>query len=156
RIETSPIPASLTRKVRNLLDSRRHTLYHQPRLPVPGTWNGKDPASRSPRRPRDAPMSITFECQCRRRLHASDEMAGRRIRCPNCRTVQRVPRDEGPSRTGSIDEEAADLLNPLLPEDTALLELQRVVTTPVIDLGSDTTRGATFQPGDGPLAFFNL
>jgi serine/threonine protein kinase len=102
-------------------------------------------------------MSITFECQCKRRLHASDEMAGRRIRCPNCRTIQRVPRDEGTVRTCSLeDDESADLLNPALLEDTALLDLERVVTRPQFDLGTETSHGTTFQPGEGPLPFFGL
>jgi hypothetical protein len=51
-------------------------------------------------------MSISFNCQCKRRLRASNDMAGRRIRCPNCQTVQQVPRVKTRLRKVEIHNEA--------------------------------------------------
>ena len=39
-------------------------------------------------------MAITFECEgCGKTLKVSDEMAGRRGRCPHCKTIIQVPDD---------------------------------------------------------------
>jgi serine/threonine-protein kinase len=80
-------------------------------------------------------------------------MAGRRIRCPNCHTIQRVP------RTGTqvldcldLETESANLTDPMLAEDTALLELERLLTRPQFEIRTETSSGATFRPGEGPAA----
>ncbi len=39
-------------------------------------------------------MSITFECECGRRLKAGDDKAGRAIRCPACGATIKVPQPE--------------------------------------------------------------
>src|SRR5689334_19777531 len=39
-------------------------------------------------------MAIRFPCsQCGKRLEAPEELAGKRIRCPECNTVQGVPEE---------------------------------------------------------------
>jgi len=40
-------------------------------------------------------MSIRFQCtECGRRLRAADDKVGKQFRCPNCKTVVRVPMEE--------------------------------------------------------------
>ena len=36
-------------------------------------------------------MAIPFRCECGKRLQAKDELAGRRIRCPDCGRTLKVP-----------------------------------------------------------------
>jgi DNA-directed RNA polymerase subunit M/transcription elongation factor TFIIS len=37
-------------------------------------------------------MSIPFSCECGKRLHAKDQFAGRRLKCPKCARVITIPR----------------------------------------------------------------
>jgi RsiW-degrading membrane proteinase PrsW (M82 family) len=49
-------------------------------------------------------MAIIIECQCGRTLRARDELAGRWVRCPNCRQGVLVPLpDDEPQERGAIE-----------------------------------------------------
>lgn len=36
-------------------------------------------------------MTVRFQCACGQKLSAKDESAGRKVRCPRCRSVVSVP-----------------------------------------------------------------
>jgi hypothetical protein len=52
-------------------------------------------------------MAISFTCSCGKVGKVKEEFAGRKIRCPDCRTVFVVP---APTEERDVDQEAADLL----------------------------------------------
>lgn len=56
-------------------------------------------------------MSISVECACGKRLKVKDEFAGKKIRCPGCDAVLRVPAADDP------DEEWAEALEQSADED---------------------------------------
>jgi len=56
-------------------------------------------------------MQVQFHCsnsECRRKLEVGDDLAGKKVRCPKCKTIMIVPhrRDElpaCPSSEGTVD-----------------------------------------------------
>ena len=51
-------------------------------------------------------MPIETICQgCAAKLRVPDEFAGRKARCPNCRTVYTVPESVSPQRTDAATSE---------------------------------------------------
>src|SRR5579872_2019086 len=41
-------------------------------------------------------MPITWNCTCRKSLRVADELAGRRVRCPECNTISTAPKAADP------------------------------------------------------------
>ncbi len=36
-------------------------------------------------------MTVKFRCSCGQKLSVGDDMAGRKVRCPRCKSVQSAP-----------------------------------------------------------------
>ncbi|HWE40404.1 MAG TPA: PrsW family glutamic-type intramembrane protease [Isosphaeraceae bacterium] len=58
-------------------------------------------------------MAIVFACECGRRLHAKDELAGRRTQCPGCGAIVKIP--EPPAPAVDEPEDLYGLLDPAPP-----------------------------------------
>jgi len=54
-----------------------------------------------------AVVPILLTCACTRILRVKDELAGRKVRCPDCGSVQTVPEPAGPDRA---EDQAGDVL----------------------------------------------
>lgn len=56
-------------------------------------------------------MAIVFQCNCGKSLKAKDELAGRRVKCPDCETILHVPAPQAtepePDAYGLHEEEPA-------------------------------------------------
>jgi hypothetical protein len=53
-------------------------------------------------------MPISMKCSCGRALQVKDEFAGRKVRCPRCRSVLLIPLSDAPQ---DEEDEAYNLLN---------------------------------------------
>jgi hypothetical protein len=52
-------------------------------------------------------MPISLQCPCDRKLRVKEELAGRKVRCPECKQILRVP---APEPEKSDEDEAANYL----------------------------------------------
>src|SRR6516162_5035709 len=57
-------------------------------------------------------MPIPMQCSCGRSMQVKDEMAGRKIRCPDCKQVLQVA-----SREHDVEDEALKILSADAPEE---------------------------------------
>jgi uncharacterized protein YxjI len=75
-------------------------------------------------------MPITLTCTgCRQTFHLKDEMAGRKVRCPECESVQVVPQLEADESLFTLDTEDGDAggLHPSFNRDRFLFR-QKLMT----------------------------
>ncbi len=76
-------------------------------------------------------MAISFQCTCGRDLRVKDELAGRRVRCPNCSSILTIPKAAQPD----IEYNAGDVLlaeTPGNPEKEPESEESEVPTSTAI------------------------
>ncbi len=59
-------------------------------------------------------MSIQVICECGKSYKLKDETAGKKVRCPNCQAVIRVPAD-----MGSAADTSANMPDPLPSQEPA-------------------------------------
>lgn len=75
-------------------------------------------------------MAISFPCSCGRNLRVKDELAGRRVRCPNCSSILTVPEpdveyDAGDvllAETSGVQEKEPESKEPEAPTSTAIAD----------------------------------
>jgi hypothetical protein len=53
-------------------------------------------------------MAISLTCECGKKISVKDELAGKRVKCPDCQTVLDVPSPKGASAAEEFDEDEAD------------------------------------------------
>ena len=85
-------------------------------------------------------MSITFECECGRRLKAGDDKAGRAFRCPACGATVKVPQPEFVAAVLPEEESASDNSHHLDEEDAPVDETSHLIPSIADDV--DATVGA--------------
>ena len=74
-------------------------------------------------------MPILVKCECGRSLRVKDEAAGRRIKCPDCEAVLRVPKPEEPDVVEDAEAEEPPPSRkpgpPPVPKKSAVAPAQR-------------------------------
>ena len=78
-------------------------------------------------------MPIKFECsECSTTLKVKEQFAGRKIRCPECEAVNRVPTDQGESDDDDVvsrTRSSASSLGPNKLDAANLVEVKQTMTT---------------------------
>ncbi len=70
-------------------------------------------------------MAITFSCECGKQMTAKDEFAGRKIKCPKCGKVVRIP-----AQAADEEEESPQTLRPPPAWRVAQAPLAKPVAAP--------------------------
>ncbi|MBK8269049.1 MAG: hypothetical protein IPK83_12370 [Planctomycetes bacterium] len=78
-------------------------------------------------------MSVVVSCNCGKKFKAKPEMAGKKVRCPECKTVLRIPGGDGDSAVGSVATAKAESRKaktspskPAIDEESVLLKYEAV------------------------------
>lgn len=78
-------------------------------------------------------MSVVVSCQCGKKFKAKDEMAGKKVRCPECKTVLRIPGGSGDTSVAAVAakvgtnksaSKSVDADNPKIDHEAALLKYE--------------------------------
>lgn len=88
-------------------------------------------------------MSVVVNCNCGKKFKAKDEMAGKKVRCPDCKSVIRIPGGAGDSAVAVAAQRApaksksASPSKPVIDEESVLLKYEAVQKKKQLDAESE-------------------